>query len=186
MLHIQTILYRYENLDKVYESIPKHEDITWHISKVKSRKTPESKIWEDKRVILYDINCKDNDFIAKRNTSFNRMKEGWFCLLDDDNTFHNHMYEVYQRYKNTDFKGMIIGQQNGSNNKLRLDANYPSPGYIDSGNVLCHTIALETIKWSRGSFGPRDFTFWDNCFKLFKRQNTIILKEVISNYNTLR
>lgn len=186
MLHIQTILYRYENLDKVYESIPKHEDITWHISKVKSRKTPESKIWEDKRVILYDINCKDNDFIVKRNTSFNKIKGGWFCLLDDDNTFHNHMYEVYQKYKDTDFKGMIIGQQNDSNNKLRLDANYPSPGYIDSGNVLCHTIALETIKWSRGLSGPRDFTFWDNCFKLFKRQNTIILKEVISNYNTLR
>jgi hypothetical protein len=84
------------------------------------------------------------------------------------------------------FKGMIIGQQNGSNNNFRLDTTYPSPGKIDTGNVLCHTMALETNKWSKGSSGPRDFTFWNNCFKLFKRQNTILLKEVISNYNTLR
>jgi len=186
MLHIETILYRYENIDKVYESIPKHEDITWHISKVKSRKAPESEVWKDKRVILYDIDCKDNDFVSKRNIPFNRMKDGWFCLLDDDNTFHDHMYEVYQKYKDTDFKGMVIGQQNSSNNKLRLDANYPSPGWIDTGNVLCHTTALETNKWQNSLKYPRDFLFWYNCFKLFKRQNTILLKEVISNYNTLR
>jgi len=186
MLHIQTILYKYENLDKIYESIPKHEDITWHISKVKSRKTPESEIWKDERVILYDIDCKDDDFVAKRNTSFNGMKKGWFCLLDDDNIFHNHMYEVYLRYKDTDFKGMIIGQQNDSNNNFRLDTTYPYIGRIDSGNVLCHTLALETNKWQNSLKYPRDFLFWDNCFKLFKIENTVLIKEVISNYNALR
>jgi hypothetical protein len=73
-------------------------------------------------------------------------------------------------------------QQNSSNNKLRLDANYPSPGKIDTGNVLCHTTALETNKWSKGSSGPRDFTFWNNCFKLFKRQ--FLLRSVDRSLNS--
>lgn len=186
MLHIQTILYRYENLDKVYESLPKEKDIKWHVSKITSRKTPDSCIWEDERVILYDIPCSDNDFVTKRNTSFANMKEGWFCLLDDDNTFHPNMYEVYKKYKDTDFKGMIIGQQNGSNNNFRLEARYPSPGLIDSGNVLCHTNVLKLAKWRNGTGGPRDYIFWEYCFRLFRVKNTILLKEVISNYNTLR
>lgn len=186
MLHIQTILYRYENLEKVYQSIPKNDDIIWHISKVSYRQTPDSEIFKDPRVRLYDLNCSDRDFVNKRNASFKEMKEGWFCLLDDDNTFHPHMYKVYEKYKDSEFKGMIIGRQNGSINNFRLEAVYPSPGRIDAGNVLCHTSILEKVKWRNGAGGPRDYIFWKACFDIFKKENTIILREIISNYNTLR
>jgi hypothetical protein len=187
MLYIQTPLYRYENLEKVYESIPKHEDIRWFISKISERPTPESYIWKDERVTLFDVDCIDSDTISKRNTCFNEInRNSWFCLLDDDNTFHNGMYELYQEYKDSEFIGMIVGIQNGSANNFRLAPIYPKWGKIDTGNVLCHSSILDKAKWKKRSNVPKDFLFWRDCFKVFGTKNTILLNKVISNYNVLR
>ena len=56
MLHIVTPLYRYELLEKVYRSIPKHADIVWHIAKTSRREQlTNSFITEDSRIRLYEI-----------------------------------------------------------------------------------------------------------------------------------
>lgn len=186
MLHIQTPLYRYENLEKVYESIPKHEDIIWHVSKIKSRETPDSPIWQDKRVKLYDIDCQDNDTVAKRNVCFEQMNEGWFHLLDDDTTFHPNMYGAYLRMIKGSFKGMLVGSQNDHRGKLRLQPSFPRSGYIDTGNVLCHTSLLEKVQWQLSDEHPRDYFFWKNCFEALGKKDVAFTFQVISNYNTLR
>jgi len=186
MLHIQTPLYRYENLEKIYDSIPKHEDIRWHISKIKSRETPDSHIWDDKRVILYDIDCEDKDTVTKRNTAFANMKEGWFHMLDDDTTFNSNMYNTYLQIKDAKFKGMIIGNQNNHNGKLRLFPTFPRSGYIDTGNVLCHTFVLDRVQWMPSDKDPRDYIFWKNCYEIVGIQNVFMIYIPISNYNMLR
>lgn len=185
MLHIQTPLYRFENLDKVYESIPKHEDIIWHVSKIKSRETPKSKAWDDPRVRLYDVDCLDTDTVAKRNASFDEMKEGWFHLLDDDTTFHSNMYKVYRNVKDADLK-MVIGIQLDNRGKLRLSPNYPRAGYIDTGNVLGHSSLTEKVAWMKSDPYPRDYFFWKNCFVYSGEENVLLINEVISHYNMLR
>ena len=184
MLHIQTPLYRYENLEKVYNSIPKHEDITWHVSKVKSRETPSSPIWEDKRVKLYNIDCKDSDTITKRNTSFAEMKDGWFHLLDDDTLFNMNMYNFYKSIKDDGTK-MYVGFQNDKNGKTRLTPFFPVCGYIDSGNVLCHTSLLKDVKWHQFRNEPKDCVFWKKCYQVLGEKNLKFVKLVISDYNVL-
>lgn len=185
MLHIQTPLYRFQNLERIYESIPKHEDIIWHVSKIKSRKTPESYVWDDPRVRLYDVDCLDTDTVAKRNISFNEMKEGWFHLLDDDTTFYDNMYKVYSNIKNSDLK-MVIGAQLDEKKRLRLRPSYPRSGYIDTGNVLAHSSLTEKVAWIKSDPYPRDYFFWKNCFVHSGEENVLLINEVISHYNMLR
>jgi hypothetical protein len=66
MLHIVTALYRPENLLEIYNSIPSHEDIVWHIAK--SDKTEKIKVQEillDKRIQIYEVDCLDNEIYLK-------------------------------------------------------------------------------------------------------------------------
>ena len=101
MLHILTPIYRFENLDKIYNSILLNDDITWHISKSNKRETLTNDfIKNDKRVKLYNVDCEDNEIYKKRNEIFKNINEGYFCLLDDDTLFHETMYEIYIKTKN--------------------------------------------------------------------------------------
>ena len=112
MLHIVTLAYRFELLSKVYASIPKHDDIRWHLSISKERGLPTYDfLINDNRIIVHLIDCKDNDFVSKRNAAFENIHDGYFYLLDDDTIFLNEAYEVYRHYKKMEFRGMIIGDR---------------------------------------------------------------------------
>lgn len=188
MLHIITPLYRYKNLSKIYSSIPPNEDIVWHIAKTSKRnKLTDSFLASDSRIKIYEIDCADNDLITKRNTVFDEIKSGHFHLLDDDTLFYKSMYDVYKDYE--DFIGMIIGQQIYKSNRTRLNASYPIRGYIDAGNVLCHSSILNQVRWEERkgyeAFNCKDFIFWKSCFNIFGKSNTILIPDVISVYNQL-
>jgi hypothetical protein len=184
MLHIITPLYRYENLPKIYSSIPKYDDIVWHISKTSRReKLTYDFIKSDHRIKVYETDCEDNDLFVKRNIVFDSIKEGHFHLLDDDTVFYKPMYSVYKKYNN--FIGMIIGKQLLKNMTIRLDENYPKYCYIDTGNVLCHSSVLSKVRWEYREGYGNDFVFWDNCFKIFGKKKTILMPKSISIYNKL-
>jgi hypothetical protein len=94
------------------------------------------------------------------------------------------MYEQYLKYKSTDFKGIVIGNQL-YNNKIRLKAIYPKYCQIDTGNVLCHTDLLKQLTWIIDPKTAGDFYFWDRCFKILGVKNTILINSIISVYNSL-
>lgn len=189
MLHLITPVYRPSYLEKVYNSIPSNKDIIWHISK--SKKTKEFNfdfLTEDSRIKLYEIDCEDRDIISKRNVIFDKISDGYIHLLDDDTEFHENMYTVYQKYSNENFVGMIVGQQLNKNRTVRLSAKTPPlVGAIDTGNVLCHSIVLKTIRWGNNEKSPRmprDFYFWKRTYEFFGTAEKI--NEPISLYNSLR
>lgn len=182
MLHIVTPLFRYELLEKVYQSIPKYDDITWHIAKTSHReKLTHEFISNDKRIKLYEIDCLDNDIVTKRNIIFSEIKNGYFYLLDDDTIFLNELYLVYSEYSKVNFVGMIIGRSN------LLKATYPVVNLrharVDTGMVLCHHAALHNVKWAWHSELPRDFYFWNRCFLYFGKNATLLIDNEISYYN---
>lgn len=182
MLHIVTPLFRYELLEKVYQSIPKYDDITWHIAKTDHRdKLTHEFISKDKRIKLYEIDCLDSDIVTKRNTIFSEIHDGYFYLLDDDTVLLNELYLVYLEYSKMNFIGMIIGRSN------LLKASYPvvnlQHARLDTGMVLCHHSVLREVRWAWHSTLPRDFYFWNRCFLFFGKNATLLINRKIYYYN---
>jgi len=184
-----TPLYRFQNLERVYNSIFSEEDIRWHISKSNKREDLNLDfIKNDNRVILYNVDCEDNEIYKKRNAVFDVIDDGYFCLLDDDTIFHENMYLKYKECVENNFIGMIVGQQLDKNNKLRLIATKPVYCQIDTGNVICHHSCLKTIKWPNKidpKYQARDFVFWNSVFEFYEKKCGI-WNQPISYYNKLK
>jgi hypothetical protein len=192
MLHIITPLYRPENLEKIYESIPVESDICWHISKSNKReKLGNSFLSTDKNIFLYDVDCEDNEIYKKRNAVFESIKDGYFCFIDDDTIFHHGMYKVYKKCKEDDFLpyiGMLVGTQINHEGKIRLKPSKPIYCKIDTGNVLAHASCLQEIRWPSTHVvgkNDKDFLFWEAVYN-FYHKNCKLTEEVISVYNKLR
>ena len=84
MLHIITPAYRFENLDKIYNSIYMDDDITWHISKSNNRELlSHDFIKTDNRIKIYNVNCEDNETYKKRNSALetSNIENVWNIIL---------------------------------------------------------------------------------------------------------
>ena len=182
MLHIVTPLFRYDLLERVYATIPAHDDVVWHIAKTSRRPgLAPAFLARDPRIRLYEIDCPDTDIVTKRNTMFAAIRDGYFFLLDDDTICVEEMYRVYREYASRNFVGMIVG----SNNLTRAVAPTIDPALnrIDTGAVICHHSVLEAVQWEWTSAYARDRYFWSRCFAWFGPERTLVLNRTISAYN---
>lgn len=188
MLHIITRAYRYSLLNGVYNSIPKHNDITWHIGKSSHRESFTHKFIEDHRVIIYEVDCEDSDITPKTNQILEKITDGYFCFLDDDTYFHNNMYFCYQKFQKQNFTNMIIGQQLTKSMNFRLQPSIPIKGRIDIANVLCHHSLLKDTRFqteNEENKGCKDYFFWREIFE--KNNNSaFLIMRVLSVHNGLR
>lgn len=189
LLHIITPLYRFDYLEQVYNSILMNDDIRWHISISNRRNDFNFKnIISDKRVNLYVVDCEDTDATSKRKAILSKIKDGYFCFLDDDTIFHENMYIKYLECKENNFRGMLVGEQLDNKGELRLIASPPRYGRIDTGNVIAHSGCLSACKWP-DKYEPgknaKDFLFWESVYK-FYNEKCAIWNQPISHYNKLR
>lgn len=191
MFHIATPLYRYEYLERIYQSIPKHEDITWHIAKAKHRPPLTFDFLQDPRVKIYEIDCPDSDTVSKRNTIFDHITDGYFYLLDDDTIFLEEAYHVYNEYQQQNFVGLIIGNQLLSlhsrlMNKAKKPTSDPTTTQTDTGMAICHYSVLNYVRWAWSPANARydnDFFFWSRCFSYFGDESTLVVDKVFTVYN---
>jgi len=188
MLHIVTPLYRYNLLHKVYASIPDGDDITWHIART-SRRDAENFldfIRNDDRIKYYELDCSDSDTTTKRNACFAEIKNGYFCLIDDDTEFHPGMYETYKKCLESNFVGMMIGEQLWIDGRTRLKAGPPTIARVDAGNVLAHNSCLSECKWPVKTEGSCcwDYLFWNDVHNFYGGYKTI--DSTISIYNSIK
>ena len=188
MLHIITPLYRFENLENVYNSIYMDNDIIWHISKSNKREDLTNDfIKTDKRIRLYNVDCEDTDTTSKRNVVLETINDGYFCFLDDDTIFHENMYLKYRECLENRFIGMMVGEQTDWDGKLRLIASYPKYGRIDTGNVIAHHSCLTDCKWPKThtpKVNQKDFLFWESVYNYYGKKCAIWNKP-ISYYNQI-
>ncbi len=137
---------------------------------------------------LYNVDCDDTDTTAKRNTVLEKIKDGYFCFLDDDTIFHENMYIKYLECTENNFRGMIVGEQTDTNGKLRLIASFPVYSKIDTGNVVSHYKCLEVCKWPsyhQPGINQKDFLFWDSVYNYYDKKCGI-WNQPISFYNKLK
>ena len=188
MLHIVTPLYRFENLELVYNSILMNDDITWHISKSNLREElTYDFIKSDKRIKVYNCNCDDTNTTIKRNTALEKIKNGYFCFLDDDTIFHENIYIKYKECEEQNFIGMMVGEQLDYDNKIRLIASKPIFRHIDTGNVLSHYSCLSECRWPESHMpkvNQKDFLFWNSVYEFYGKK-CAIWNQPISYYNKL-
>lgn len=190
-LHICTISSRDEYLQSIYNSLPKDNDIVWHICRGGDKFVGlTSSLYTDYRVKVYHIDCEDTDTATKMQYIFDRIiatdSDSYFCILDDDTHFHIGMYLTYQEYKEREGKWMVIGSQQDKNGTRRLQGTLPYECAIDSGNVLCHSHCLVPEKWPTKHWDESyhiDFDFWNRCYKHFGLKRTDIIQQNISIYN---
>ena len=189
MLHIITPLYRFNLLEQVYNSILMNDDITWHISKSNKREDLNYDfLKKDKRIKLYNVDCDDNEIYKKRNVVFENIKDGYFCLLDDDTIFHENMYIKYLDCVENNFKGMLVGEQTDSDGELRLIASKPVYEKIDTGNVISHHKCLEICRWPsyhQPGINQKDFLFWESVYNYYGNKCGI-WNQPLSFYNKLK
>ena len=187
-LHIITALYRFENLEKIHNSIYMNDDIVWHISKSNEREDLTNDfIKTDKRVNVYNVDCKDSDTTSKRNTVLETIKDGYFCFLDDDTIFHENMYIKYRECVENSFVGILVGEQLDWDGKLRLIAHFPKYCRIDTGNVLAHHSCLETCRWPDTHIpkvNEKDSIFWESVYDYYGKK-CAIWNQPISYYNQI-
>lgn len=163
------------------------DDITWHICKSsKTDKIYNDFIYSDKRVKLYEIDCLDSDTTTKRNTALKKIKDGYFCFLDDDTLFHENMYIKYRECLEHNFIGMLVGEQIDDNG-LRLIASYPVYTKIDTGNVLAYHDCLLKCEWPLTfvkEINQKDYLFWNSVYEYYGKK-CAIWNQPISYYNKL-
>lgn len=188
MIHIITPLYRFENLEQIYNSMLMNDDITWHISKSNLREDlTYDFIKSDKRIKVYNCECEDNNTTIKRNTVLQTIKSGYFCFLDDDTIFHENMYLKYKECEEQYFVGMLVGEQLDYENKIRLIASKPVFKHIDTGNVISHHSCLSNCKWPEThtpKINQKDFLFWNSVYEFYGKK-CAIWNQPISYYNKL-
>ena len=187
-LHIITALYRFENLEKIYNTIFMDEDIVWHISKSNKREELTNDFFKtDKRIRLYNVDCEDTDTTSKRNVVLETINDGYFCFLDDDTIFHENMYLKYRECLENRFIGMLVGEQTDWDGELRLIASYPKYGRIDTGNVIAHHTCLKECRWPKTHIpkvNQKDFLFWESVYNYYGKKCAIWNKP-ISYYNKI-
>ncbi len=193
MLHIITPVYHYKLIQKVYQTIPLHEDIRWHIAYSQLRGIPTNLfISNDPRIILYPVNCDDTDIVSKRNAVFSAIKEGYFYLLDDDTKFMEEVYTIYTNYQQAGFRGMIIGNmlirkyEKTNVYVAPFPTDDPAQTVLDTGMAIASVDVLESVKWANIPVGAtyfRDNLFWSSCFCYFGKEGVIQSNRIISFYN---
>jgi hypothetical protein len=184
MLHIVTPWFRYELLPRVYETLPPHNDVLWHVVKTSRRPTPPHPfLSRDPRIRLHDIDCDDADIVAKRNAAFDHVTDGYFYLLDDDTTCLESVYRTYHRLAAEGFEGMAIGHT--TLQRAQWPSLDPAVNHFDAGAVLCHHGVLRHIRWERHPTVARDIWFWTRAFAHLGPARTRVLDETLSIYNHL-
>lgn len=184
MLHIITPLFRHELLDRVYQSIPPHDDVVWHIATSSRRAAPpHAFLHADPRIRVYAIDCDDADIVTKRNTVFAGLTAGYFYLLDDDTICLPEMYRVYAEFSARQFAGMIVGGSNLCG--VRRPSLDPALNRIDTGSVICCHSVLRSVSWAWSAEYGRDRLFWSRCFAYFGPERTVVVRRTISAYNAL-
>lgn len=187
-LHIITLLYRFENFDKIKNTIPKKNDITWHLVISHKRELPVFLKYNiDDFINIHIVECDDNDFVSKRNFVFDKIKNGYFFLLDDDTIFVNECYEVYRKYSGLNFKGLIIGYRKDFFSMAKPFKPYSNPKYnnLDTGNGISHHSVLRFVKWEWVEKYSRDNYFWAQCANHYGEENIITVESIICFYNYL-
>jgi hypothetical protein len=186
LLHIITLLYRFENFEQLCASIPEKNDITWHVV-ISNRRTIPRNITESTfhNLIIHIVDFNDDDFVSKRNVVFEKINNGYFFLLDDDTKYFNSCYDEYRKYYNLEFKGMIVGIQQEYFYKRKPHYPYTNPknNLLDTGSVISYFEVLKHVKWEWTKDYSRDCFFWANCARYFGENRIINCNKVISYYN---
>ena len=188
MLHIITRAYRFDLLKPMFDSLPKVDDIHWHISKSKHREDIVYDFLKSPNITIYNVDCLDTDRTTKTNHVFDHIKDGYFCLLDDDTIFHENMYIKYLECTEHNFRGMLVGEQLDFKGNRRLPASVPIYCRIDTGNVLSHHSCLPECEWPKEHIprvNQKDFLFWDSVYNYYGRK-CAIWNQPISIYNKLK
>lgn len=188
MLNILTPVSRINFLSNIYKTIPHSEDIRWWLAVNKQRSSEvRMKLPDDKRIIVIEIDCEETDIVAKRNALFNRIDNGFFCLLDDDTIFKKEMYQAFINCEKEGYEGVLIGSQTIGRFCLRTPL-IPSPNYdenlLDTGMILAHFSILKLgIRWEYPNNRFSDRIFFTRIGENSRAIQVIMDHSVISYYN---
>jgi hypothetical protein len=178
-LHLITPCTRPENLYKISNSIPLDEDIHWWII-FDSDKPLNFELYYPPETHIYYLKSDPAFGGPQRNLALDKIQDGFCNFLDDDTILHNGLIKAYESMSENQ---ILIGQQILRDDTLRLNAEVPQSGKIDSGNVIFDRTLVGDLRYE--NLYESDGIFFNNLAK--KHPDKIFFANyTISIYNALR
>jgi len=190
-LNIVTPLIRAENLEKIYNSIPKEEDVHWIIIKHKDLNIDDFvKTIIGGISLVTVVSCDFEEGLhnlhRKMTMGYVVMKPGMYHGLDDDNEYWPDAYNIFKEYPQYKF---ILGKQPYKlpSGQYTHEAQPPERGVTDGAQAM---IDVEIVKQNAiGNLKDdpcADGTFLVKCWDACKHEERMLVDRQIATYNTLR
>ena len=180
MIYIITPCSRPQNLEAIYQSLPKASDIHWilcsdHNNKLPTFNNSTNMVCDDTGI----VGTKARNYVLD---NFNFGDEDHILFHDDDNVVHPDLYINIKPHLEEDFSILSWGQLNKDNSVRLLPTSHMYSGYVDTASFL--------IKWKHNKAIRHKTDRYDHdgiyAYECSQNGKVIVLDSYLCYYNYLR
>lgn len=193
-IHILTRCSRPNNLLKVANSIPKAEDIVWHVIFDSTRLKDIdvdllTKLQEFSPRIYFEYS-QGGDYLYPQMSRIikDTIQSGWIYSLDDDNILHENFYEKVKQHIGDSVDGIVFNQHVAGKDFTGLDVRYAKPEnmkvrHIDLAQFVLNRKVFDRIEFEAGY--DADGRFIEKVYES-NPDGFIFIDEILAHYNYLQ
>ncbi len=193
-LHILTRCSRPNNLLKVAQSIPKTEDIVWHIifdsTRLKDIDVDLLTQLQGYSPRIYFEYSQGGDYLYPQMSKIikDTIQSGWIYSLDDDNILHENFYETIKSSFNENLDGIVFNQYVAGKDFTGLDIRYAKPEnmkvrHIDLAQFVLNRRVFDNIEFEEGY--DADGRFIEKVYES-NPDGFLFIDEILAHYNYLQ
>ena len=193
-IHILTRCSRPNNLLKVADSIPKKDDIVWHVifdsTRLKDIDVDLLTKLQDYNPRVYFEYSQGGDYLYPQMSKIikNNIKSGWVYSLDDDNILHEDFYEKITNSIDSSIDGIVFNQHVGGKDFTGVDVRYAKPEnmkvrQIDLAQFVLNRRVFDRVEFEGGY--DADGRFIERVYES-NPNSFLFIDTILAHYNYLQ
>lgn len=193
-IHILTRCSRPSNLLKVADSIPKKDDIVWHVifdsTRLKDIDVDLLTKLQDYNPRVYFEYSQGGDYLYPQMSKIikNNIKSGWVYSLDDDNILHEDFYEKITNSIDSSIDGIVFNQHVGGKDFTGVDVRYAKPEnmkvrQIDLAQFVLNRRVFDRVEFEGGY--DADGRFIESVYES-NPNSFLFIDTILAHYNYLQ
>lgn len=193
-IHILTRCSRPNNLLKVADSIPKKDDIVWHVifdsTRLKDIDVDLLTKLQDYNPRVYFEYSQGGDYLYPQMSKIikNNIKSGWVYSLDDDNILHEDFYEKITNSIDSSIDGIVFNQHVGGKDFTGVDVRYAKPEnmkvrQIDLAQFVLNRRVFDRVEFEGGY--DADGRFIESVYES-NPNSFLFIDTILAHYNYLQ
>lgn len=193
-IHILTRCSRPNNLLKVANSIPKKEDIVWHIifdaTRLKDIDVDLLTTLQNYNPRVHFEYSQGGDYLYPQMSRIikDTIKSGWIYSLDDDNILHENFYDKIKESIDNSIDGIVFNQHVAGKDFTGVDVRYAKPEnmkvrHIDLAQFVLNRRVFDRIEFEGGY--DADGRFIEKVYES-NPNSFLFIDEILAHYNYLQ